>query len=107
EANVENEIIRSAVELKRRYVRGRSLLDRVLLRGRKLRLQLVGDFFGDLALNGEYIGQVTVVCLRPEMCVVASVDQLRVHSHPIRDFLDAAFHQTCDAKLLADLAQVA
>src|SRR5438552_18460501 len=38
EASVKNEIIRSAVELKRRYVRGRSLLDRTFLGRRKLGL---------------------------------------------------------------------
>src|SRR5438477_8535912 len=38
EAKVENEIICSAVELKRRYVRGRSLLNRTLFAGGKLGL---------------------------------------------------------------------
>src|SRR5438445_7869997 len=51
EANVKNEVLRSAVELKRRYVRGRSLLDRTLLGGREFRLQLVGNAFGNLTLN--------------------------------------------------------
>ena len=107
EANVENEIIRSAVELKCCYVRGRSLLDRVLLGRRKLGLQLVGDGFGDFALNGEDIRKIAIVSLRPEMRIVARVDQLCVHPHAIGYALHAAFHQMRDPELLRDLAQVA
>jgi hypothetical protein len=37
-------------------------------------LQLVGDGFGDLALNRKDISQVAIVGLRPKMSVIAGVD---------------------------------
>jgi hypothetical protein len=39
--------------------------------------------------------------------VVAGVDQLRDHAHPVGRALDAAFHDMRDSELLSDLAQVA
>jgi hypothetical protein len=78
------------------------LLDRILLRGRELRLQLVGDGFGDLALNGEDIGQIAIVSLRPEMSVVAGVDELRVHPHLVGGALHAPLQQVSDTKLLSN-----
>src|SRR6266404_863659 len=107
EANVKNEIIRSAVELKRRYVRGWSLLDRTLLGGREFCLQLVGNAFGNLTLNGEDVSEIAIVSLRPKMPIVAGIDQLRVHAHTIAYALYTALDQTCNPKLLADFAQVA
>ena len=38
------------------------------------RLQLIGDRLGDLALDGEDIGQIAIVGLRPEMRVGLRVD---------------------------------
>ena len=52
------------------------LLDGFLLVRRELRLQLVGDGFDDLALNGEYIGQVAIIGLRPQMRVVAGIESI-------------------------------
>ena len=41
---------------------------------RKLRLQLVGNGLGDLALDGEDIRQIAIVGLRPQVYVSAGVD---------------------------------
>ena len=41
------------------------------------------------------------------MCVIARIDQLRVHAHTIAHALHTAFHQMRDPELLRDLAQVA
>src|SRR6266550_6282017 len=76
EANVKNEILRSAVEFKSSDVCGWALLDRTFLGGGELRLQLVGDAFGNVALDGEDVGQIAIIGLRPEVHVVAGVDQL-------------------------------
>ena len=48
---------------------------------RELSLQLIGNRLGDLALDGEDIGQIAIVGLCPEMRVGAGIDQLRVHPH--------------------------
>src|SRR4029077_17536955 len=100
EAYTENQVLRPAVEFERRNVASRALLDCVLLRRRELGLQLVGYRFGDLTLNREDIGEVAVVSLRPEMRIVAGIDQLRVHPHATAHALHAAFHQMRDPELL-------
>ena len=46
-----------------------------------MRLQLLGDRFGDFALDREDVSQIAIVSLGPKMRVVARVDQLRVHPH--------------------------
>ena len=54
-------------------------------------MQLIGDGLGDLALDGEDIGQIAIISLRPKMRVGPRVDQLRIYSHTIGRALDAAF----------------
>ena len=49
---------------------------------RKFCLQLVGDRLRDLALNHENVCQITIVSLRPQMRVIACIDQLRVAPEP-------------------------
>src|SRR4029453_11701780 len=61
----QNERFRPAIEIKSDDVRGRALLDRALLGGREPSLQLVGNSFGNLTLDGKDIGQIAVVGLRP------------------------------------------
>jgi hypothetical protein len=104
EAYVKNEILRTAIEFKSSDICGWALLDRTFLGGRELRLQLVGDAFGDLALDGEDIGQIAIVGLRPEVSVVAGIDQLRDHAHLVSRPLDAAFDHMRHAQLLRNLA---
>ena len=69
-------------------------------------MQLLSDRFGDFALNREGISQIASIRLGPKMRIVASVDQLRVHSHLIRNPLDTAFQHVGNAERLTDLAQV-
>jgi hypothetical protein len=54
-------------------------------------LQLVGNRFGDLALNGEHIRQIAIIGLSPNVCIVTGVDQLRDYPHTIGGTLHAAF----------------
>ena len=62
-------------------VGGGRFFDRRFLVRRKLGLQLIGDGFGNLALDGKDIGQIAIISLRPEMRVGPRIDQLRVHPH--------------------------
>ena len=95
------------VEIVGNQVRGRSLGDCTLFLWRQLGLKLIGDFLRNLALDGKDIGEIAIISLRPQMCVIARIDQLRVHAHTIAHALHAAFHQMRDSELLRDLAQVA
>ncbi len=58
-------------------------------------------------MDGEDIGQVAIVGLRPEMRVSPRVEQLRVNSNFVGSPLYAAFDDMCYAELLADFAQIA
>ena len=58
-------------------------------------------------MDGEDIGQIAIVALRPQMRVVARVEQLRSYPHFVGRTLHAAFHDTRDAELLTDLTQIA
>ena len=58
-------------------------------------------------MDGEDIGQIAIVGLRPQMRVGPRVDQLRIYPNLIGGTLHAAFDNMCDAELLADLAQIA
>src|SRR5438105_15636311 len=67
-----------AVLIEGEKISRRSFLDRLSLVRRKLRLQLPGNGFGDLTLDREDIGQVTIIGLRPNIRAIARVDQLRI-----------------------------
>ena len=69
-------------------------------------MQLIGDGFGNLALDRKDIGQIAIISLRPKVGISLRVDQLRIYPHPIGDALHAAFQQMSYAELLTDLAQI-
>ena len=50
------------------------LLNVPLFIQRELRLQLVSDGLCDFGLDGEHVGEIAIVALRPEMRVIAGVD---------------------------------
>ena len=58
-------------------------------------------------MDGKKIGQLAIKSLGPNMGVGASVDQLRVHPHPIAGTSHRAFQHMGNAERFADLAQVA
>src|SRR4029077_4750588 len=74
---------------------------------RELGLQLVGNGFGDLALNGKDVCQVTIVSLCPEMRIIAGIDQLSVYTHAIVCSLHAALQQMRHRELTSDFAEIA
>jgi hypothetical protein len=73
---------------------------------RELRLQLLGDGFGHLALDRKDVGQSSVVGVGPKVRIIGCFDQLHVHAHGVADLLHSSFHNVSDAKLLGDLRQV-
>ena len=98
---------RSQIEVVRDEVFSRLRIDNRFLCGRELGLQLLGNGFGDLALDGKDIGQIAIVGLRPEMRIVTRIDELRVNANLARGALHAALQHMRDAELLRDLAQIA
>jgi hypothetical protein len=95
------------IQLECEHVFGGRLRDPSVFLGGNPGAELVGDSLRDLALNSEDVSQVAVVGLRPEMRVGPPVDQLRAHPHFASYALDTPFEQIRDAKLPADLSQVA
>ena len=85
----------------------RRLLNRGFLPWRQLSLKLISDRLRNLALDRKNVREVAVIGLPPKVRVVPGIDQLRIHSHVIRDTLHAPFQYIRDAKLLGDLAKVA
>src|SRR5207244_6568480 len=95
------------VKVERRNISRRHLLNRRLFTRRDFGLELVGDRFGDLALNSEHVCEIAIVVLRPKMRVCPGVNQLCAHPHAVRRSLHTSFEDMGDAKLLGDLAKVA
>ena len=58
-------------------------------------------------MNSEHVGEIAIVSLRPEVRIVARINQLCVDANAVGRALDAAFEQICYAKLFSDLAQIA
>ena len=98
---------RPAVKVESRQICRRRLLNGFLLVRRQLRLQLIGDGFGDFALDGEDISQVAIVGLCPQMRVGSRVYQLRIYPNFVGSTLHAAFDDMSHAKLPSDFAQIA
>src|SRR5215467_10882774 len=72
----------------------------------QLRTQRLGDSFSDLALNREYVSQLSIIGLGPEVGIGLSVNQLNIDPHLIRSFLDATLKDVRHAKLLRDLGEI-
>ena len=73
-AAVIEEFFCSQEEIVGSEVRRRALVDCTLFLWRKFGLKLIRNFLGNLALDGEHIGQIAIVFLRPHMRVVAGID---------------------------------
>ena len=80
--------------------------DHLLFVTGQVRLQLVGDGFGDLTLDRKDVGQFAIKGLGPKMGIISCFDQLHVHPHRITALLHAAFQNVGDAKLPGDLRQI-
>jgi hypothetical protein len=70
---------------------GRSLFNGCHFAKRELCLKLIGNSFGNFALNREYVCEVTVVGLCPKVRVCPGINQLDVYPHFPTIPLDAAF----------------
>src|SRR5262249_58512522 len=99
--------VRLNVKLISIWILRRHAIDARLFVGRKLGLQLVGDSFGDFALDREDISHVAIIGLRPQVRVIARIDQLRVDAHAIARALNASFYHIRDSQLQRDLPHIA
>ena len=94
------------IKLVRCRVARRLLGYHLFLRAGQLRLQRIGNGFCDVAFDRKDIGQLSIVNFGPEMRVRHRIDQLHVDPHLIVRFLDTAFENVQDAKLLRDVRQI-
>jgi len=85
---------------------GRLALGAKTLRRIELRLDRGDDAFGDLVLHGEYVGELAVVSLRPEMTAGGDVVELSGDAHAIAALAHAAFQDIAHAELLGDLPEM-
>src|SRR6185312_16519129 len=81
---------------------------RALLGGRGVErhLQFGRNRGRNLVLHGEYIDELSVVSLGPEVIAVGDVGELRRDTKPVSCFAYAALEDCGDVQLLADDAQV-
>src|SRR5207244_8502105 len=68
----------------------------------EFRFQRARNLCGQLALKANRIGDGAVVALRPDVAVVACVDQLDVEEHAVARTADASFENICYAQRPAD-----
>ena len=69
-------------------------------------MQLVSNRFGNFALDGEHIREITIVALCPLLGIGPSIDELRRYSDAIARSLNASFQEMCNPQLLTNLADV-
>src|SRR5438552_14056872 len=62
---------------------GWSLIETCFFIGRKLGLESGSNFLREVGLDGEYVGQIAVVILRPNLLFVFDIDKLHFNPHPI------------------------
>ena len=64
------------------------------------------DRVRDLVLDGEHIGELAIVALRPEMVSVGRVDELRCYPQAVAGLADAAFQDRVHPEPLRHRAQI-
>ena len=101
-----NESLGATVEIERCDVRRERLLDRALFTRRKFCLELVGYSLRDLALNCKHVCEIAIIGLRPEVRIVARIDELRRHSYSVSRALNAPFEHVSNAELLPNFAKI-
>ncbi len=92
-----NELLATEIAIVGHNVCCRCLLDGGFLRRGKLGLKLIGDGFGNFALNGKDIVQRPMIIFRPKMRVGSGVDQLGAHPDAICCALDVPFQDVDNA----------
>src|ERR1019366_10487964 len=94
--------------LQQSLISGQARLVLLKRRGRsgKLHPQRGRNGLRDLVLHSEYIRQLAVIALRPEMRAVLGVDELRRHSDAASGTAYAAFEDGAHAECFGDLGDV-
>src|SRR6516164_6100584 len=75
-------------------------------RARQRRLDSGGDARSDIVLHREYIGQVAVISLSPEMGAGGNIDKLAADAHPLPGSAHATLEDIADAKVAANLLEI-
>src|SRR6266513_473575 len=101
------EHLRPQVEIVRLKVTGGRLFDASLFRGREFCLKLASNGFGYLTLDRENVDEIAIITLSPEVCIVACIDQLCVHTYFGPGPLHAAFQKMSNTEGLANLMGIA
>ena len=81
--------------------------DRDRWRREQLALQHRRDLGGDVVLHGQAVLVLAIVAVRPQVRLVARLDQLRGDPHPVAAEAHAAFDQVVDAQRPADVGGAA
>src|SRR5580698_462248 len=74
--------------------------------GKELRLDRRHNRFGDLVLHREYVGEIAIVALSPDVAAGRSVVELRGNPHAVTHLAHAAFDHITDTELLGNLLHV-
>ena len=72
----------------------------------KFRLQLLEYFVGDLVLNREDVGQLTIIGFRPQMKSVIDLNELRRDAHLSAGLANGPLENMGNAEGITDSAQV-
>ena len=102
----QKEILGARVKIERDEVGGWLALYGPFLRSRDLGVQSFGDSLRDLALDREQVIQIAIILLRPDVCVRARINQLRIQVNPITAPARASLQHVRHAKRIADLAHI-
>src|SRR5262245_35855910 len=60
----------------------------------------------DLVLHREYVREIAIPTLGPQVVAARDIDELCRYAQPLADLADAAVEHRCDAELLADTPHV-
>ena len=77
-----------------------------LLRGRQLRLQRIGNFVSEIALDRENVGHIAVVIVGPDVLIGVGIDQLHVDAHLVSRAAHASLENIGNTERLADFTKV-
>ena len=100
------EISALQVKLMRFGIIRRANCDGMLFRAGQLCLQRVGYFCRNFAFDGKNVGKMSVVRLRPQVCIVRGIDQLDRHPNSVGGFLHAAFKEVRHPQPPGNLRQI-
>src|SRR3974377_1009193 len=88
------------------HVLGAAAGDQGLLALAKLNLQRSDDLLREFVLHREYVGEIAIETVRPNVRTVGSVDKLAGNAPAIAGLAHASFQHVAHAELAADLLHI-